>query len=213
MITKGILLAVLLGILLTAGSASADFMTVSTSFGALTALRDNHTQLDWLHLNLTKSISYTAMKVDLLPGGIFYGWRYATPEELKQMFVDYDGSPDGVVRFNDALAIQFMQDLGGPTWIADDFSTGFHREDIMARLDVPFALGHAIYGYIAIDNVSGATITPALQGSSVDWFADFTAGHWLVQQEASQSVPEPASILLLANGLLVGFGMVKRKKA
>ena len=133
-------------------------------------------------------------------------------EELSSLFVDYDGSADGVVRFNDALTIQFMQDLGGPTYIADNFSTGFHREDTMGRLDVPFDLGHALYGYIAIDNFYGATITPVLQGSSLDSFADFTAGHWLVRDESTQAVPEPTSILLLGNGLLVACGLVKRKK-
>ncbi len=205
------LLAALLTFLFCAGTASADLVQVSTSFGPQTALLDNGTHLEWLHLNLTKFISYNSMKQQLQAGGTFADWRYATVDELKQMFIDYDGSPDGVVKNNDALAIQFMKDLGGPTYIADNSANGFHREDLMAKLDVAFDLGHAYYGYIAIDNFNGATITPNLQGSSIDSFADFTAGYWLVQSSPT-SVPEPASIFLMANGLIaVSAKLVRRR--
>jgi hypothetical protein len=60
-----------------------------------------------------------------------------------------------------------MQDLGGPTFVVSD-PNGFHREDIMGMLDMPWDLGHALYGYIAIDNFFGSTIDPSLQGSTVD---------------------------------------------
>lgn len=212
MFSKRVSLIALLLIVFASVTAHADFIQVSTSFGTQTALRDNTTQLDWLHLNVTDGYSYDAMQVNLLAGGLFDGWRYATPQELSQFFRNYDGSADGVVRYNDALTLQFLTDLGGPTYTADNASTGFHREAATAMLDVPFELGHAIYGYIALDNLNGATIDPNLQGSTVDWYANPNSAHWLVRQSSVPQVPEPASIALLANGLLVTFLIVQRKK-
>jgi hypothetical protein len=202
---------VVIVLLLSAPSALADFIQVATTFGPQSALRDNGTKLDWLHLNLSTSVSYNTMQNALLPGGTFYGWRYATPSELKQLFADYDGSPTGIVRYNDALTIQFISDLGGPTTIADNFSTGFHREAIYGLTNVPYDLGHAQYGYIAIDNFYGATIDPRLQGSTVDSFANFTSGHWLVRQSSPDTVPEPASLLLVAGGALFVRRFSKRQ--
>ena len=211
MTNRVLLRVVLLLLVFIPAAAHADFIQVSTNFGAQTALRDNRTQLDWLHLNLSKTVSYNTMQSALLPGGTFYGWRYATPDELKQLFVDYDGSPTGIVRYNDALTIQFMNDLGGPTTIADNFATGFHREAVYGLMNVPFDLGHAQYGYIAIDNFFGATIDPRLQGSTVDSFANFTSGHWLVRQGTTETVPEPASLALVASGLLLTRRFFKRQ--
>ncbi len=198
-------------ILISVTVAHADFVQVSTSFGPQSALRDNTTQLDWLHLNLSTTISFNDMQIALLPGGSYYGWRYATAGELKQLFIDYDGSPNGIVRYDDALAIRFMNDLGGPTTIADNFATGFHREAIYGLTNIAFDLGHAQYGYIAIDNFFGATIDPSLHGSTVDSFANSTSGHWLVRETDSDPVPEPASLVLVASGFLLLTRFTKRQ--
>jgi len=181
--------------------AKADFVQVSTSFGSQTALLDKGTGLDWLHWNLTAGISYDSMQAKLGPGGTFSGWRYATPAELTQLFVDFTGSPNGIVLGNDALTIQFLDALGGPLSIVDNPSTGFHREFGTGMLNISFGLGHANYGYIAIDNTFGAKITPELQGSTVDWYGANFAGQWLVREDPSR-IPEPATISLLAVGLL-----------
>ncbi len=65
------LAVVVLGVLLTSTLAYADFLCVSTSFGAQTALRDTSTQLEWLNVSLTTSISYDTMQSLLKAGGIY----------------------------------------------------------------------------------------------------------------------------------------------
>ncbi len=199
---------VLLAVLTILPAANADFFQVSTTFGSQSALEDNATHLEWLHLNFTQGISYNSMQTMLQPGGQFYGWRYATTSELTQMFIDYTGSANGRVRYNDALATQFMNDLGGPLVDVTNPANGFHRESSTGMLDVPFDLGHAYYGYLAIDNFDGANIYPDRYGSSIDSFGNTSSGHWLVQ---AAPVVEPGTVTVLLSGFL-SLGLMLRRR-
>lgn len=120
--------------------------------------------------------------------------RYATPAELSQLFSDYAG---GVV--TDTLALNFMNDLGGPLVDVFNPDNGFSRLSSIGLLDVPFGLGHAAYGYIAVDSFIGPSIDPNLQGSAVDSYASSSFGSWLVQ------TPEPEMLPIFA---LIAFGAV-----
>lgn len=181
------------------GAVAGTFTLTSTSFGSSTGLVDQSTGLIWLQLTITANHSYNEVAANLAPGGVYAGWHYATPADLATLFFDYSG---GVV--NDTLALQFMNDLGGPLQDISDSGTGFHRLMSFALLDIPFGLGHAIYGYIAVDNQSGPSINPGLQGSMLDSFAYPGTGSWLVQP-----VPEPMTGALLLSGVLV-IALTKR---
>lgn len=162
-------------------------------------MRDNATGVSWIHPILTTNISYNDMIVALKPGGKFYGWRYATPDELTRLFVDYTGTPDGIVVGNDALALRFMADLGGPTLVLGG------RVAIQdGRLDIDWDLGHAEYAIIRTDIYLGAKIIPTLQGSAVDWYASPLDSHWLVREDLPAPVPEPGCMTLLGAGLPLG---------
>jgi hypothetical protein len=178
--------------------AHAGFVQINTSFGNSTALLDTSTNVAWLHLTLTSNLSYDQVVANLGPGGIFDGWRYATPAEISTFFTDYDG---GVV--NDTLALALMNDLGGPLSDVFNPNNGFHRLSSYGVVDKPFALGHAVYGYIAVDNVYGPSINSNLQGSILDNFGHPSTGSWLVQTQDT-AAPEPGSfgVSLLALSLL-----------
>jgi hypothetical protein len=169
------------------------FTQVSTSFGPGTALEDNSTGIEWLNLSLTSNQSYGYVEANLALGGIYAGWGYATPAELSQFFADFDG---GIV--DNALALSLMNDLGGPLGNVYNPANGFMRQSSIGLLDVPFDLGHALYGYIAVDNFFGPSIDPTLQGSQVDSFGTPSVGSWLVM-----SVPEPSSLALCLAGLVM----------
>lgn len=177
-------LFVLAAFLSVAGPGMAS--TVDTSFGHGTGLRDDLTQFVWLDLTLTSNKSYNYVTANLAPGGVYAGWRYASPTELAQFFTDYDG---GVV--NDTLALNLMQDLGGPLVDVFNPQNGFRRLSSVGLLDVSFDLGHALYGYIAVDNFFGPSINPGLDGSSLDSFGHSSFGSWLVE------TPEPGFLPLV----------------
>jgi PEP-CTERM motif len=172
---------------------AGSFTSVPTSFGPTSALRDNSTGLQWLDLNLTANHSYNDVFANLPTGGIYAGWRFATESELATFFFNYSG---GVV--NDTIALNLMNDLGGPLFTTFNPLNGFRRQSSIALLDIPFDLGHALYGYIAVDNFSGPSIKSSLQGSAVDTFGFGSFGSWLVES----SVPEPESWFLC----ILGFG-------
>ena len=172
--------------------------TVDTSFGPGTGFIDDSTHLVWLDLTLTNNHSYNDVVANLAPGGLYDGWRYATPAELAQFFTGYDG---GVV--NDTLALNLMNDLGGPLQDIYNPVNGFRRLSSIGLLNVPFDLGHALYGYIAVDNFFGPSIDPGLQGSSLDSFAFPGSGSWLVEE-----APEPGFLPVVAFvvcGIVVRF--------
>lgn len=138
------------------------FEQVATSFGPYTALRDNATGLEWLDLNLTANRSISDIKKNLAPGGQFAGWRYATEEELRRFFADFDGSPNGYST-NAAIAKKLQEDLGGPLKIITG-QNGWQREYSKGYLDAPYKdVGFEPYGYIMLDsdNRVGAMIDPA----------------------------------------------------
>jgi len=156
------------------------FVQVKTSLGPYTALLDHATGIQWLHLDLTASQSYSQVKNMLAMGGRFEGWRYATPAELRQFFADFDGSPDGYSTDREIVPLLFKA-LGGPLGTFGNPSTGPHRECMLGLLDIPFGLGHANYGYVAEDSTSGPVIDPKLQGSSRDDGAPYYIGSYLVR--------------------------------
>lgn len=98
---------------------------------------------------------------------------------------------------NDTIALNFMNDLGGPLLDISSPANGFHRQSSLSLLDVRFDLGHANYGYIAVDNFYGPSIDPSLRGSSLDNADIPFIGSWLVRA----SVPEPGAWTLCLSGL------------
>jgi len=198
---KGLLLPVLAATVC-CGVIHAGFLQVDTPFGPATALEDLSTQIEWLHLTLTNNHSFNDVTANLAPGGIYSGWRYATPTDLSTFFNDYDG---GVV--NDTLALALMNDLGGPLQDIFNPSNGFHRMSSVGFLNIPFSLGHALYGYIAVDNFFGPSISPGLQGSAVDNMEFNGTGHWLVESDA----PEPGSLSLCVL-IAAGAGIAKLRR-
>ena len=165
------------------GILSADlaqrFEQVDTALGEKSALKDKASGLKWLHLNITAGVPYNQVISEMSPGKRFEGWRFASPAELKDFFSHFSGSPDGST--TDAnIVSQFLRNLGGPLQNVSDRSTGWHRMSLAGILDVPGEYGHALFGYVADDTLSGPTMSPAFSGSTP---GDPTNGSYLVQKD------------------------------
>ncbi len=152
-----------------------------TEFGPETALKDRRTGLLWLHLDLTKGMSYVQVKWQMHKGQLT-GWRFATPKEIQQLFLDFAGKQGGPLT-SDAMAKWFQHELGGPVDFTANAENGFCRNSSVALVDQRYELGHAMYGYIANDNFVGPSIKWELQGSSRDDSGARFASSYLVKAE------------------------------
>jgi len=194
--------------------AKAGFIEVTTSFGPNTGLEDLSTGLTWLDLSITNNQPFDSVLANTAPGGTYAGWQFATPAQLSAMFLDYTGGITfyeyaGAPPSYSALALAFMDALGGPLTTVNNPANGFSRMSSTGFLNVPFDLGTAAYGYIAVDNFFGPSIDPNLFGSAVENVGVLGAGSWLIQTPT----PEPSSLSLLAfGGATIFFASVRDRR-
>jgi hypothetical protein len=174
----------------------ADFEQVDTTFGPKTALKDKLIGLKWLHLDLTANRSYKEMLASLQPGGLFAGWRFATADEVRQMFAHFDGAPEGASG-NPAIEAILQGALGGPLEI---FGGGPGNGQHSSSAGVINVEPHHTYqvGYIAKDIGPPGTsfrmfqIDPGVQqgwDASSDPGTTFGTGSYLVQKDEASPHP------------------------
>ena len=68
------------------------FSEQDSSFGPKTITVDEQSGKRWLDLNLTTNRSYDEIVAEMVPGGEFEGFRYATTEEVLELFSNADFS-------------------------------------------------------------------------------------------------------------------------
>ncbi len=186
-------------------SANAVYTVNSTG----TIITDNSAGgLEWLALTETRGLAFN----DALTGRT--GWRYATYADMTRLFNDYFST----VPFNqfnyysgsDALITatvqEFQSDFGITTVFNQaTYSWGWYLSESQS---FPYPVGNA-----------GVSITPSLTqiigqldvgNYSQDTTQSTYNGTFLVR-DAVSSVPESASIFLLAFGLLSLLGFAKQK--
>jgi hypothetical protein len=182
--------------------ANAGFIEVGTAFGPQTGLEDVSTGLVWLDLSITNDQSFDSVLANTAAGGTYSGWEFASSGQLTTLFVDYTGGNtfndySGAPSSDSTLALAFMNSLGGPLFTITNPANGFMRMSSTGFLNIPFDLGTAVYGYIAVDNFFGPSIDPSLNGSAVEYLGVNGIGSWLVE---SAGTPEPCSLSLFGLG-------------
>ena len=91
------LLAVVASLLLAAVSARANLIPANDPrFGRDSLTIDTSTGLAWLDVNLSAGLSYNQALADTGPGGLFSGFRYATAQEVLNLY-----SAAGIPGFGD----------------------------------------------------------------------------------------------------------------
>jgi hypothetical protein len=103
--------AVLAAAINTSPAASATLSLIDQ--GVIT--RDPNTGLGWLDLSQTTNRSYNEVSPQFGIGGIFYGFRYATGEEVSTLFMDAGITGLSIGTINaDAPAVSALINLLGP---------------------------------------------------------------------------------------------------
>ncbi len=187
-------------------------------------IRDTTTNLEWLNLTQTQNIPVDDVLNQLNSGGSFEGFRYATNDEVVNLFNTYFGIdlvwyarsteyPHEHAGYLDPGIRLASETLGDGISLGTDSFSGpnanYHLLGFTSELMLDgreFILGGATrwsdtdyYGPIDFQ------IRPDYYPINFRW-----VGSYLVQDVAS--VPEPSTIIMLGSGLAILVGIRRKKK-
>jgi hypothetical protein len=194
-------MGITLGVTLGARGASAASILIDN--GATTY--DPATHLSWLDLTATVGQSYDAV-VGGFGGYVADGWRYATPDELGQLFTD----AGGVGPFNTAFTLQNhpaaseLLGLMGILYANFPFATS---QGLLSFENFPG--GHQ-YGEISLTVFTGAVLNIS-SGGLADAFGDAFTGSFLVKEVATTPIPAALPLFAAALGGLGFIGWRKKR--
>lgn len=175
---------------------------------------DTTSGLEWLKLTVTQgSFSYNTMQTQLLPGGEFYGFRYANAGEVNSLFHSFGLAMHGLDNtVADHARIENYQALFGITeqnifwgnFIQNNYTFGLFEQ---VDPDNFYGLGNAhFYSFVSENFAFGYTEVTTYPW--LDYRTDHSLGHYLVRRG---SIPEPGSLSLVLVGLsVIGF-MARRR--
>jgi MYXO-CTERM domain-containing protein len=194
------------------GLASAGIPAQAAVINNGIMVEDTGQGLVFLDVIQTENISYNDMQIELLPGGDFFGWRYATQAEIGNLFTNAGiALSTNPIPANAPPVQTLMNILGGPTEI------GQTRQSLRGIVDVVAGAGHLVSGYLAIEQAPFGGIADAGSFSTIaDSFPPGTntdTGHWLVRlfEVTPAPAPVPATATLFAFGL-AGLAATRRRR-
>lgn len=218
MTARAILLGLGLALGWTTAPASAASILIDQGFTSL----DPNTHLEWLDVALTKGQSYDAVAGGY-GGYTTSGWRFATTNELFQLFTDAGGSgsyleqtittgnnPTFEAAFQLALMLgtTYFDSTGdGLSFGAD----GFLADSFAAGGGIMHSIG-GYYGALMTGRVEGdlGPLSPKLSSAAADY-----RGSFLVRSTAAVTAvtPLPPALLLFGTALVGLGGAAWRRRA
>ncbi len=205
------LLVILLHLFLTSNAVQATIIDNGTY------TTDTGSGLDWLDVTLTIDRSYNDISSQLGIGGEFEGWRYAHSEDVRTLIQNHTGTTRftknpyvKTIQFDTAILDNLARSLGiTRTGLAPNNGIADWVHGLTS--DAPNSTSHA-YSFIVTD--------PQFPRSSVilNWNAqkdnEFSSviGSHLIRGAVSP-VPVPATVWLMATGILGLIGFSRKKQA
>ena len=166
--------------------------------------------LDWLDLTTTLNISQNDVKLQLLSGGTFEGWRYATTSEFNQLVSNYT---ETVIPYNANGSVSFpisslagLVDLLGNTYPSTDAKSSL---GMLADLWKPgWAYGASITSWYDSGIYLDYSYAHRAQITVNNPFT--TVGSHLVRSTGTAAVPIPAAAWFMGPALLGVLGFSRR---
>lgn len=174
-------------------------------------IQDTATGLTWLRTDLTAGLSFNQVSQQLLEGGSFFGFRYASRTDVYYL-LEGNVASDGTFAGREYLsgygssdsaigqAAKALVDLFGPTWSAANGASIFAYTDCMMGGGVcqsAWAEGVG-WGY---NPDTGAWSAGQPDDMRQLWEQNPNVGSWLVMDTQAQPVPEPSTYALIGLGL------------
>jgi hypothetical protein len=170
---------------------------------------DTVTGLDWLDLTSPLSLGKSFNTVTSLFATTLSGWHYASGAQVSKLFDDAGGvgpygfsglPPNGNGSAAQLTAVNLLIGLLGNTG-------SFGNGGLGITSDVAPSLSHWDAAYLNV--AVGYLLVPQNWNNQTDTFADPALGSFLIRDTVR--VPEPASLMLFATGL-VGLAASRRRR-
>lgn len=171
--------------------------------------QDSVTNLQWLDLTSTLSISYSDMLNQLGPGGLYEGFRYATVNDIDTLQVDaglFPGLSTSSYSVHISNAIDLMN-MVGITVPAGSTSAYFTYGITSTPFDPTTSTNDRIVRGFEI--TSGGAFVKTLQGVINDGQSSYQTGSWLVRETPSP-VPIPGALFLFISGFSMILGYIRK---
>ena len=177
-------------------------------------ISDTDTGLDWFALTATTGNSYNTMSSLLSDSNsIYFGYEYASFQQLKTLWqsagyistitptADLRGGNSTNNNANDFLALQILTELFGVTGTnCCDRSSGIYKATSGTE--------RLIWDWMTETQQYSTTWTQIKANpEATSWSVDNEIGHWLTR-ETPKDVPEPATIVIFALGIM---GLASRR--
>jgi len=173
---------------------------------------DTNSGLEWLKLTVTQGrFSFDTIQTQFLPGGEFYGFRYAKAGEVNSLFESFGLAMHGLdntvadhaqIEKYQALFGITQQDIFSGNFIQNNYTFGLFDEVDPGNY---YGLGNAHFYSFVLENFAFG-YTEVATFPWLDYRIDRSLGHYLVRQ-----VPEPGSFSLILVGLS-GMGFMARRR-
>lgn len=188
----------------TAGAVLVEVDLFAAGDGLLT--RDTVTGLEWLDLTETVGLSYSAVASGA-GGWTALGFSFANTTQVVTLFadagLDTGAGTEAVFSVSQVPGVTLLVNLMGLTGL--DFAQAWAETDPLSG-----SVRGSLYVLHASDAAYGCITVGCARTKGVDDVGD-TIGSWLIRP-ASQSVPEPSTLLLLGSGLAWLGGTAWRRR-
>ncbi len=199
---------------------------------------DTVSGLDWLDLTETKNQSVLTVTSQLLSGGIYEGWRYATGDEFNTLIFNYTGNStngfnyteqaahriDGLINLLGATATSGIRvfDNGALVFgLLKEFITETNCGGFVCNIEQKNWVGSIVH--YDLDSITIPSITPGDPDRIITLIDNSTAHDFLFNYEDTRNdigsflirdsspVPLPSAVWLLVTGLITMLSFSRRR--